>query len=172
MLELARAVRSTGINPDTMLLVYTVESGLDPHATSGSAWGLNQAQGPLLRAAGWTEEPSAFGRLGVADQAPWLAKMLEIQIRQVGRQHIRNALDLYVMNISPSAARSEKEVIFARDNPAERDFYEANFRVFDPKRTGVITREQVKRVLDRANQSPRYLAAAAQLARLTAKAAA
>lgn len=165
MLELARNIRATGIDPETMLLIYTAESGLDPHASSGSAWGLNQAQGPLLRAAGWQGEPKAFGLLGVAEQAPWLAKMLEIQIRGVGPSNIKNALDLYVMNLSPVAAKDHREVIYSRDNPAERDFYEGN-KGFDREKSGRITREQVKRVLDRVSQSAIYARAVGQLHRV------
>src|SRR5512139_1630574 len=73
-----------GVPLAALLKVYTAESGLDPRASSGIAWGLCQAIGSTLRSVGWSKPPREFGTLTVAQQAPWLAKILASQIRMIG----------------------------------------------------------------------------------------
>ena len=82
--EFVREVESIGVPAETALLVYAAETNLDPHASSGIAWGLPQMIGTTLKAIGWGSKPSDFGVLSVAMQAPWIAKLLALQARIIG----------------------------------------------------------------------------------------
>jgi hypothetical protein len=133
MRSFVRECEPTRVSLENYLLVLFSESGLDPAASSGVAWGLNQAQGPLLRAAGYTREPSTFTELGVSDQMPFVGRMLRQQIREVG--HVpESAEELWRMNLSPAAERSQSDVIYSRGTRN----YDAN-AALDANRDGVIT---------------------------------
>lgn len=148
------AVGLSGVPLEAALAVYAAESGLDPAASSGVAWGLPQAQGPLLRAAGFTAHPSAFARLSVAEQAPIIGRILRLQSRSIGYVP-SSAVELYRANFSPAAARARAHVIYRRSEPSERAAYEAN-RALDVNRTGQITLDDLARVVARAQRSEAY----------------
>jgi hypothetical protein len=121
------AVKAAGVPVDAALNVYAAESGLDPQASSGIAWGLAQFVGKTLKGLGWQRSAAEFGGLSVAEQAPWITKLLKAQVAMLGRVP-SSALDLYVLNFWPAAARAGYDVILVRDSRVakERAAYEAN----------------------------------------------
>jgi hypothetical protein len=157
------AVGQTGVPVAAALAVYVAESGLDPHASSGAAWGLCQAQGAILRAVGWTRSPSDFADLSVAAQAPWIAKILRAQAGGIGFVP-KTALELYVANFSPAAAASHAEIIYRKDarSAGERANYASN-KGLDKGGKGCIDRHDLAAVLARAEGSAIYHRAIAQM---------
>jgi len=152
-----REVGPSGVPLDAALLVYASESGLDPAASSGIAWGICQAIGSTLKAIGWTQRASDFGKLTVAQQAPWVARLLAYQIRSIGFTPT-NALDLYVANFSPMAAKNHSDVLYRSGTQA----YEKN-RGLDRGKKGFIDRADLQAALDRAQQTTAYRHTLAQV---------
>lgn len=159
------AVQPTGVPLEAVLAVYAAESNLDPAASSGVAWGLPQAQGPLLRAAGFSGSPASFADLSVAEQAPFIGRMLRVQIRGIGYTP-QTAPELYRANLSPAAARARAHVIYRQSEPTERRNYEAN-RALDRERKGSITLDDLAHVMQRAQTFESYRRVLAQLRALS-----
>jgi hypothetical protein len=164
MLIFAGHVKAAGVPVETALLVYTEESNLDPHASSGSAWGLAQITTPTLKDIGWTESGAAFGKLGVADQAPWIQKLLEYQSKAIGFVPV-SPLDLFAANLSPAAARARSDKIYDSAVPAQAAAYNAN-RGLDRTKKGYIARSDLSAVLNDLASSVTYTKALAQLQRM------
>ena len=154
-------VRPLGIPLADSLLVYTAESGLDPTASSGIAWGLPQLTQISAKQIGWTRPLRDFGTLTVAQQAPWIAKLQASQIRMIGYTP-KNALELYVANFSPKAAAARSEVIYRRGTAS----YTKNANL-DRDHKGYIAAADLKVALDRARSSTTYQNAVKQLERMT-----
>lgn len=167
-LAFTTAVRAAGVPVDVALHVYAAESGLDPQASSGISWGLAQFIGKTLKGLGWQRSAAEFGGLSVAEQAPWITKLLRDQVRMLGRVP-SSALDLYVLNFWPAAARAGYDVILVRDSQVakEREAYEAN-KGFDRQRKGYITRGDLQAALDRVVHLPALGRVQAQIRRLAA----
>ena len=81
MLAFIANVGPLGIPLADSLLVYTSESGLNPAATSGIAYGLCQLTQIAAKQIGWTRPLAEFGTLSVTDQAPWIALLQSAQIK-------------------------------------------------------------------------------------------
>jgi hypothetical protein len=155
-----------GIPIDAILQVYAAESSLDPKASSGIAWGLCQAIESTLKGVGWFtshKKASEFGQLTVAQQAPWLAKVVASQIRMIGFVP-KNAVDFYTANFSPLAARNKSDVIYRAPSMA----YEKN-RGLDRAKKGYIDRADLAAALARARVGRPYLETSQQLRRLSAE---
>jgi hypothetical protein len=147
------AIQPLGVPIDSALQVYAAESGLNPAASSGIAWGLCQATAPTLRAVGWFNNHKTakeFGTLSVELQSPWISQILAMQLRTTGMKSI-SPLDLYVLNFSPAAAKSGANVIYS----APSKEYMAN-KSLDAAGKGYIDRADLQRALDRARQSQAY----------------
>lgn len=162
------AVKSTSVPVDYALQLYAAESGLDPQASSGIAWGLAQFIGSTLKSLGWQRSAAEFGGLSVAEQAPWIAKLLKAQVAMLGRVP-SSALDLYVLNFWPKAARAGYDVILVRDSreARERQAYEKN-KSLDRTGKGYITRGDLQTALDRVIHLPALGRVQAQIRRLAA----
>ena len=154
-------VRPLGIPLADSLLVYTAESGLDPTASSGIAWGLPQLTQIAAKQIGWTRPLRDFGTLTVAQQAPWIAKLQASQIRMIGYTP-KDALELYVANFSPKAAAARSEVIYRQGTAS----YAKNANL-DRDHKGYIAAADLKVALDRARSSTTYQNAVKQLERMT-----
>lgn len=154
-------VRPLGIPLAESLLVYTAESGLDPTASSGIAFGLPQLTQIAAKQIGWTRPLREFGTLTVAEQAPWIAKLQASQIRMIGYTP-KDALELYVANFSPKAAAARSEVIYRQGTAA----YAKNSNL-DRDRKGYIAAADLKVALDRARSTTTYQDAVKQMERLT-----
>lgn len=157
-------VMATGVRTEVALLVYTEESNLDPHVSSGSAWGLAQINAGTLKDIGWTDPPAEFGKLGVGDQAPWIQKLLEYQTKIIGFTPT-NALDLFTANLSPAAARSKSIVIYDSNDPSQAAYYKGN-KGLDRDKKGYITRNDLALVLTELETSETYMRAIDQLRRI------
>lgn len=153
-------VEPIGVPLDAALLVYTAESGLDPKASSGIAWGIAQLTAPTLRDLGWNKPGRDFGKLGVAQQAPWIAKLLAYQARMIGFVP-KTALDLYVANFKPAAFAKNEQILYR----APSDAYNKNANL-DRAKKGYIERDDLKPGLESARFSQTYQRAIAQLERL------
>ena len=167
-LAFTQAVKAAGVPVDAALQVYAAESGLDPQASSGIAWGLAQFVGKTLKGLGWQRSAAEFGGLTVAEQAPWVTKLLKAQVAMLGRAP-SSALDLYVLNFWPAAARAGYDVILVRDSRVakEREAYEKN-KGLDRARKGYITRGDLQTSLDRVVHLPALGRVQAQIRRLAA----
>lgn len=161
MLAFIANVGPLGIPLADSLLVYTAESGLDPAASSGIAFGICQLTQIAAKAIGWTRPLREFGTLSVTDQAPWVARLQAAQIRMIGYTP-KTALELYVANFSPKAAKERSEVIY-RQGSAE---YAKNFRL-DRDKKGYIAAADLNVSLERARNTTTYKNALTQLERLT-----
>lgn len=157
-------VKGTLVPTDAALLVYTAESNLDPSASSGIAWGLAQITAPTLREIGWTDKAADFGKLGVADQAPWIAKLLQYQSKSIGFTP-SNALDLFVANLSPAAAAKKSITIYDGSVPSQAEAYKKN-KGLDRAHKGYITRNDLNAVLTELETSETYMRAIDQLRRM------
>jgi len=164
MFIFANHVGRTGVPVEAALAVYTGESGLHPRAFSGAAYGLAQMRAQTLREIGWSSPPKEFLELGVADQAPWIEKLLNYQAKAVGFTPT-NALDLYVTNLSPVAAKSHRDVIYSASVPAEAAAYEGN-KGLDKAKKGYIDRADLALYLDRVMNGETYKQAIIQLNRV------
>jgi hypothetical protein len=154
-------VRPLGIPLADSLLVYTAESGLDPSASSGIAWGIPQLTQIAAKQVGWTRPLREFGTLTAAQQAPWIAKLQAAQIRMIGYTP-KDALELYVANLSPKAAAARSEVIYRQGT----DAYTKNANL-DRDHKGYIAAADLKVSLDRARSTTTYQDAVKQMERLT-----
>ena len=162
------AVKAANVPVEAALQVYAAESGLDPQASSGIAWGLAQFVGPTLKGLGWQRSAAEFGGLSVAEQAPWIAKLLRQQVAMLGRVP-SSALDLYILNFWPAAARAGYDVILVRDSQVakERQAYAKN-KGLDRAGKGYITRGDLQTSLDRVVHLPALGRVQAQIRRLAA----
>ncbi len=161
MFIFANHVRRTGVRVADALAVYTAESNLDPKATSGVAWGIPQMTAATLKDLKWSEPASDFAKLSVADQAPWIEQLLEYQKKIIGFTP-QNALDLYVANFSPAAAKSKANIIYDSRKPSELAAYEANAGL-DTAHKGYIDRADLKAYLKSWVESDTYARALEQL---------
>ena len=150
----------TGVPLEDALQVYTAESGLDPQASSGIAWGIPQLTQIAAKQIGWTRPLREFGSLTVAQQIPWIAKLIASQIRMIGYTP-KTALELYVANFSPKAAAARSTRIYESGTQA----YAKNANL-DRDRKGYIATSDLQVALDRAKSTSTYQDAVAQLRRL------
>jgi len=157
-------VKRTGVPTEAALAVYTGESGLNPKASSGAAFGIAQITAATLRDIGWSSPAKDFLQLGVADQAPWIEKLLNYQAKAVGFTPT-NALDLYVTNLSPAAAKAHRDVIYSASVPSEVAAYEGN-KGLDKAKKGYIDRADLALYLDRILYGETYKQAVDQLNRI------
>ncbi len=148
-----------GIPLEDSLLVYTAESGLDPKAHSSAAWGIPQLTASTMKSLGWTRPAADFGRLTVSEQIPWIAKLQSAQIAMIGYVP-RSALELYVANFSPVAAKNRSERIYE----AGTKNYEAN-KGLDRDHKGYIAPSDLNVSLNQARTTSIYQQAVAQLER-------
>lgn len=162
------AVEASGVPIDAALQVYASESGLDPAASAGTAWGLPQFSASTLRGIGWKDPPARFADLSVAQQAPWIGRLLKSQVAYLGYVP-QSAVELYAVNFWPAAARRREDVILVRDSQdaRERDAYVKNAGL-DRARKGWISREDLQVSLNRVAKLPALERARAQARRLAA----
>lgn len=153
-------VEPIGVPLEAVLQVYTAESGLDPKASSGIAWGIPQLTARTLKDLGWSKPGREFGKLGVAQQAPWIAKLLAYQARMIGFVP-KNALDLYVANFKPAAFAKDEQILYRSPS----DAYNKNAGL-DRAKKGYIERDDLRPGLESARFSQTYQRAIAQLERL------
>ncbi len=162
MFVFANHVKQTGVPVEAALAVYTAESNLNPAAVSRTnASGLAQIMPATLRDIAYSETPAEFRKLGVADQAPWIQRLLEYQIKIIGFTPTK-AVDLYTANISPAAAKSKANVIYDSRVPAQVAAYNANAGL-DSKGKGYIDRADLAAYLRSWVDSDTYRRALDQL---------
>lgn len=149
-----------GIPLADSLLVYAAESGLDPKASSGIAWGIAQITSQTLKGIGWPRTAREFGALPLSEQIPWVARLQAAQIRSIGYTP-KNALELYVANFSPKAARERATVIYQQGS----DAYAKNWQL-DRDRKGFIAPSDLDYRLQIARNGLPYRTAIEQLKRL------
>lgn len=162
------AALPAGMSPDVVLPVYASESGLDPAASSGIAWGIAQMIEQTLRGVGWKSGGPAFGRLSVREQAPYVGRLLASQVRTLGFVPT-DPVDLYAVNFWPESARRRDDVILMRDSKVakERAAYAKNHNL-DRARKGWISREDLRESLARVKNLPALVRAQQQIRRLAA----
>jgi hypothetical protein len=161
MLAFIAELKPLGVPLADSLLVYTSESGLDPTASSGIAFGIPQLTQIAAKQIHWTRPLKEFGTLTVAQQIPWIAKLQAEQIRMIGYVP-KNAKELYVVNFSPKAAKERSEVIYKKGT----NYYAENYRL-DRDKKGWISASDLAVSLDKARTSKTYLDAVAQMERLS-----
>ena len=160
MRTFAEQLGPIGVPLEAALAVYTAESGLDPKASSGIAWGIAQFTARTLKGLGWTRPAKEFGTLSISQQAPWVAKLVASQARMIGFVP-KNALELYVANFKPAAAKAGEDVLYRQG----QDAYAKNINL-DRDRKGFIDRHDLQVSLARAEATETYKRAIAQLAKV------
>jgi hypothetical protein len=160
MRTFAEQLGPLGVPLEAALAVYTAESGLDPKASSGIAFGIAQLTGRTLKGLGWLKPAKDFGQLSVSAQAPWIAKLVASQARMIGFVP-KNALELYVANFKPAAAKAGEDVLYRQG----QDAYAKNINL-DRDRKGFIDRHDLQVSLNRAEATETYKRAIAQLAKV------
>jgi hypothetical protein len=145
------AITPTGIDAREVAKVYQCESGLNPHATNGFAFGLCQATKQTLRGIGWKNGMDDFVNLTVRDQAAWCAEVIRAQIKAIGYVP-RDAGELYVANLSPAAARSRSSVIYR----APSKEYDGN-KGLDVGKKGYITPDDMRAAIRRHSKDSSLL---------------
>ena len=168
MKAFVKAVDAAGVPLDAAFEVYASESGLDPAASSGNAWGIAQITGQTLRGLGYPSDGASFGGLSVAEQAPWIGRLLKSQVAYLGYKP-RDAVDLYAVNFWPKAAKTREEVILVRDSKDAREAgaYRANAGL-DRAKKGTITRDDLRVSLQKIARLPALARAREQARRLAA----
>lgn len=140
------AVRGAGADPRMGLSVYNLESdGLNPHAhnLSSDAQGLAQLEPATLRGLGYKGDASNFHALPLLEQLPWIARLIESQIRTLGHAAESEAQWLH-LQLAPANVKQGTLVYRA---PSAG--YEAN-KWLDPKHKGLIDEEDLAVALSRA----------------------
>jgi hypothetical protein len=156
-----REISRTGMAPADALLVYFLESGLQPWIFNvHGSYGIDQAQSAMLRAAGWKDSSPAYLALSVAQQIPYVAKVLRIQIATIGYVPA-DAAELLRVQLSPRAAKLKDDVIYKRGTSA----YVAN-RWLDRGNKGAITMEDLRRELQAVSLRPFFQQHLAMLRRV------
>jgi Transglycosylase SLT domain len=164
--DLARMGQRRATDPETYLVVWCSESGLDPSAVnaSGGARGLNQMMPETLRGLG---APADFEALPAEEQLPWIEKLIAI------REHLNggpfeSAARYYHANFFPltmARGRTPDTIVVAADAPdaRERAAYVSN-RILDADGDGRITLADLAAVLARV-RATRCASAFERLAR-------
>jgi len=160
MRRLVATAQARGIDPASLLSVYCFESGLDPSAVNpgSSAQGAAQFLPSTLAALGYPGDPLAFHTLSLAEQWPWMEKLLDSQIVQFGSTPPTAAVILH-LQLAPSRARTS--VVYSAGEPG----YAANARM-DRAGKGYIDREDLRAALAASDASATYQAALWQLRRM------
>jgi len=153
-------VESLGLRAEDVLKVYAAESGLDPAATSDSAFGIPQLTRDTAKAIGWQGNVRDFAKLSVGEQIPWITKLLAAQIRSIGYVP-QDALELYIANFCPRAARDRDNILYRSDSEA----YKANWRL-DRANKGYISSDDLADSLRQVQNSAVYQTALEQVRRI------
>jgi len=163
-----KAVEASGVPLDAALQVYAAESGLDAAASSGAAWGIAQITAQTLRGIGYGGDGPTFGTLSVADQAPWIGRLLKSQVGYLGYTP-QTAVELYAVNFWPKAAKTRENIIVVRDSKDAREAaaYRGNAGL-DAKKKGWITRDDLRVRLEKFSKLPALVRAREQARRLAA----
>lgn len=162
MFAFMTAVRATGVAVNDALLVYTSESNLNPQAGNSVAIGIAQWTYQTLKGLGWTGTFKGFGGLTVGEQAPWVGRLIAAQVRYIGYVP-KSALELYVANFSPVAAKARATKIYS----AGTIEYNQNSGL-DRDKKGWIAPSDLQVSLVRAAATKTYADAIAQAARIEA----
>lgn len=149
-----RELVGLGMPLEPLLLVMAAESGLNPRASSGVAWGLMQAQGPILKSVGWTKPPSSFALLSVQQQLPWIRKMLTKQIA-FSTYAPQSSVEIFRMNLSPVAGKNRNAIIYDSTVPGQRQAYAAN-RQLDLSGKGRIDVSDLANTLANVERTQHY----------------
>lgn len=153
-------VESLGLRPEDVLHVYAAESGLDPAASSGSAFGIPQINRDTAKAIGWQGNVRDFAKLSVADQIPWITKLLAAQIRSIGYVP-QTALELYIANFCSRAARDRDNILYRSGSQNYADN-----RPLDAANKGYISSDDLAASLRKVRDSAAYQTALEQVRRI------
>lgn len=153
-------VRAAGADPRMGLAVYNLESQLNPNArnVSSDAQGLAQFMPATLRGLGYHGDASAFHELPLLEQLPWIGRLIESQVRDLGHAPETESQWMH-LQLSPATVRQGPLVYRA---PSAG--YDAN-KWLDPKRKGTIDETDLAVALSRAKGAT-YAAALAALDRI------
>ena len=168
------------INPEDLLLVMTLESGLDPEAMNpnGKAVGMIQFMPFVLPNVGFKGSPEEFGQLEAVSQLDYISNYLK-QMTSWNGGPFKSASQYYVANFYPAAltlpgirANDPNAIIVEKDQSVKRykgtspqqdaRAYAANPGL-DANKDGKITLGDLQNVLDRNRSNPKYINAIEQL---------
>ncbi len=155
------AIKRTGVPAEAALLVYYLESGLQPwQVNAHGSYGINQAQRALLDASGWKGSTWGYLNLSVREQLPYVAKILSLQVRDIGYAP-SDAAELMRAQLSLKAAKEKNDTIYSAPSAG----YQAN-RWMDKTQKGSITMDDLRASLDQVAKQPLYQRHLSQLRRL------
>jgi len=139
-------VRTAGADPAMGLAVYNLESnGLNPHAVNpqSGAQGLAQFEPATLRGLGFVGDASQFHTLPLLEQLPWIGRLIESQVRELGHAPESEAQWMH-LQLAPATVRQGPLVYRAPSSG-----YEAN-KWLDTKGKGFIDETDLALALSRA----------------------
>lgn len=139
-----------GVPLPAVLAVYTCESGLDPKASSGSAWGICQMSQVAAKALNFPGKASDFGKLSLLDQIPWCARLIASQIRMIGRVP-KDATEVYWANFAPGPMSRNERICYRRGSAG----YEKN-KPLDYDGKGFIDVDDLTHYLTKCQSSDTY----------------
>jgi hypothetical protein len=170
-----------GLNPEDVLAMMEIESGLNPHVSSkmsekvGTA-GLTQLIPSVRRQVGFTGTRDEFMALSGEDQLPYIKRYFEKMVQQNGGP-FKSAAQMYVANLWPIALSyprvraNDPNAIVISSHPAPGGKVPIDFEIkayygnkgLDVDNDGNITLGDLSKVIQRAKGYRSYKDAVVQL---------
>lgn len=182
--KLIQVSSNTGMNPEDILNVMAVESGLNPsaHNKNGNASGLVQFMPSTLKNLGFKGSHEEFRTLEAHQQLIYVEKLIKSMMRINGGP-LTSAVQYYIGNFVPAALKipgiknKDASTIIVSQNPdqphipgvsleKEKLFYNYN-KGLDYDKDGNITYKDIQNVLARAANGKNFKSAIEELRKHT-----
>lgn len=177
--SLIQMTNELSINPEHLLLIMTMESGLNPNTPPNAygAEGLVQFMRPTLRAYKYdpkNHQGRRFNQLSGEEQIPYIKKHLQ-QLIQYNGGPFKTVTQMYIGNFWPAALKKagvkslNPNTVIVEKNPKQQNYkgvsqkfedaaYDAN-KGLDRDKDLKITYKDLDDMLESKKKDPRYIAA-------------
>lgn len=182
--KLVEITNELGMKAEDLLVVMSIESGLDPtaHNKNGNASGLVQFMPSTLKGYGFKGTHADFRNLDAVAQLDYVKRMIKDNIRYNGGP-FKSAAQYYISNFIPAALKikgvqqENPSTIIVSKNPSEAHiphvsikqemlFYNAN-TALDADKDGNITYGDIQRVINNATNGKNFKQAIEDMRRYT-----
>lgn len=172
--KLVSISKDLSMKPEDLLLIMTLESGLNPNKPNknGGAIGLNQFMPKTLKGLGFKGNPKDFGKLTGADQLDYVKRMVSGLIKYNGGPFSSPTI-YYLANFIPAALKipgvkaHDLSTVIVAKNPKvphipnvsiekEIDFYKSN-KGLDIDNDGFITLGDIDKRIQNGKKNSTYL---------------
>lgn len=163
-----------GMKAEDILLIMSMESGLNSSAGNWMASGLIGATTATLKGAGFSGDHKDFAKIDAADQLDYIEKIIKGQIGMNGGKPFKSAAHYYCCNFLPVALQradiqagdpdaiiAQKDTVVSHNNPKivspqfERKIYEQN-PALDADKDGKITFGDLQTLLKKKSETKMY----------------